>query len=184
MALGSVGATCAVSAEIDDLQFALGEGPGVDAFTFGRPVLEPDLAHPAQPRWLAFTGPAVSAGAGSVFAFPLRVGTVRLGALSLHAEGPGRLTAEQHADAEAAAEDAAEAVLAMQAGGPCGTLAAELEAGSNLRYAVHQAAGMVSVQLDVSVAEALVCLRAHAFGHQRPLADVAADVVGRRLRLE
>ena len=39
---------------------------------------------------------------------------------------------------------------------------------------------MVSAQLDVSVGQALIRLRAYAFGNDRPLAEVAADVVGRR----
>ena len=50
------------------------------------------------------------------------------------------------------------------------------------RAEVHQATGMVSVQLGVSLAEALVRLRAHAWAEDRLLADVAADVVARRLR--
>ena len=41
---------------------------------------------------------------------------------------------------------------------------------------------MVSVQLGVSVTEALIRLRAYAFSHDRPLRDVAEDVVARRLR--
>jgi hypothetical protein len=41
---------------------------------------------------------------------------------------------------------------------------------------------MVAAQLDVSLAEALVRLRAHAFGHDRRLTDVAQDVVARKLR--
>jgi hypothetical protein len=41
---------------------------------------------------------------------------------------------------------------------------------------------MVSAQLDVSVAQALIRLRGYAFGQGRPLADVARDVVARRLR--
>jgi hypothetical protein len=43
---------------------------------------------------------------------------------------------------------------------------------------------MVSVQLDVSVGEALVRLRAHAFGSDRPLAEVARDVIDRRLKFD
>jgi hypothetical protein len=41
---------------------------------------------------------------------------------------------------------------------------------------------MVSVQLSVSVAEALTRLRGRAFAEDRPLADLAADIVDRRLR--
>ena len=177
-----MGSTGSVSAMLDDLQYTLGEGPSVDAYALGQPVLEPDLANPAAPRWLAFTGPAVDAGVRAVFAFPLGVGSVRLGALSLHAGFPGELSEDQHADALVTAEIAAEAVLAMQAGTWADRLAVELEDGSNLQSLVHQAAGMVSAQLDVTVAEALVRLRAHAFGDQRLLADVATEVVSRRLR--
>jgi hypothetical protein len=63
-----------------------------------------------------------------------------------------------------------------------GTLGADLEAGGNFRFVVHQAAGMVAVQLGVPVADALVHLRARAFSSDRPVADVADDVINRRLR--
>jgi hypothetical protein len=42
---------------------------------------------------------------------------------------------------------------------------------------------MVSVQQGISVTEALIRLRAHAFSNDRLLADVAQDVIARRLRL-
>jgi hypothetical protein len=77
---------------------------------------------------------------------------------------------------------AARAVLAIQADAPAGELAAELEATGDFRLVVHQASGMVSVQLDISIAEALVRLRAYAFANGRPLTDVARDVVNRTLR--
>src|SRR5579862_5352196 len=51
---GSLCATDAVSHLIEDLQYSLGEGPCVEAYEQDRVVLEPDLADPATPRWLAF----------------------------------------------------------------------------------------------------------------------------------
>ncbi len=51
----------------------------------------------------------------------------------------------------------------------------------NDRAEVHQATGMILAQLDVPVQDAFVRLRAHAFAARRPLADVARDVVARRL---
>ena len=51
----------------------------MDAYQQDRVVAEPDLADPVTRRWLAFTPPALRAGARAVFGFPLRVGTVRLG---------------------------------------------------------------------------------------------------------
>jgi hypothetical protein len=181
---GSMCTTNDVSALIEDLQYELGEGPCVDAHNAGRPVLEPDLAHPDEPRWPAFTASVLEAGARAVFGFPLHVGAVRLGALNLYCDRPGPLSEDQYADAVVMAEIAAQAVLAMQAGAPPGELAAELEAGGDFRYVVHQASGMVSAQLDVSVGVALIRLRAYAFANDRPLNQVAEDVVARRLRFD
>lgn len=173
-----------VSELVEQLQFDLGEGPCVEAHRTSRPVAEPDLADPAQPRWLAFTGAAVAAGVRAVFGFPLQVGAVRLGALNLYRDRPGRLDDDQYADALVMADIATHALLAMQASAPPGALAAELESGGNFQFVVHQATGMTSVQLDVSLGQALLRLRGHAFGHDRTLTEVAKDVVDRRLRLD
>jgi hypothetical protein len=181
---GSVCTTNEVSDRIERLQYALGEGPCVDACNLDRPVLEPDLAIPATPRWPAFAGPAIDAGVGAVFGFPLQVGAVRLGALHLYRDRPGALTGDQHADALVMADVAAQAILVLQANAPPGKLAVELEAGANFEYVVHQAAGMIAAQLDTNITNALVRLRAYAFGNDRPLAEVAAQVVTRKLRFD
>ncbi len=181
---GSLCTTNAVSEIIEQLQYELGEGPCVDAYEQTQPVLEPDLADPSTPRWPAFAGPALDAGVRAIFGFPLHVGAVRLGALNLYSDRPGMLSDEQHADALVMADVAAEAVLLLQANAPRGGLAAELEKGADFHYVVHQASGMVAAQLDVSVGQALVRLRAYAFGNDRPLADVARDVVARELRFD
>jgi hypothetical protein len=180
---GSLCTSNKVSQLIEELQYTLGEGPCVDAYQQDRVVTEPDLADPVTRRWLAFTPPALLAGARAVFGFPLRVGTVRLGALNLYRDCPGPLSGDQHADALVIADVAARWVLEAQAGAPFGAVAEELEAGANFHFVVHNAAGMVSVQEGISVTEALIRLRAFAFSNDRLLADVAEDVVARRLRL-
>jgi hypothetical protein len=181
---GSVCSTDDTSALIEELQYELGEGPCVDAYHQDQPVLEPDLAAPDTPRWVAFTPAAVKAGARAIFGFPLQVGAVRLGAMNLYCDTPGGLSDDQHADALVMADIAAQAVLVLQANAPPGRLAAELEAGGEFQYVVHQASGMVAAQLEVSVGQALIRLRAHAFGNDRPLSDVARDVVARNLRFD
>jgi GAF domain-containing protein len=167
----------------EDLQFTLGEGPCVDAYRQDSPVSEPDLAAPVTARWPAFTPPAVSGGVRAIFGFPLRVGSVRLGALNLYRGRPGPLTDSQHADALAMADVAARWVLNAQAGAPADAVAADLEARADFHFSVHNAAGIVSVQEEISVSEALVRLRAFSFGNDIPLADVARDVIARKLRL-
>ena len=180
---GSLCASNEVSHLIEDLQYTLGEGPCVDAYQQDRVVAEPDLADPVTRRWFGFTPPALEAGVRAVFGFPLRVGAVRLGALNLYRDWPGPLTGDQHADALVVADLAARWVLEAQAGAPADAVAEALESGADFHFVVHNAAGMVSVQQGVSVTEALIRLRAYAFSNDRLLADVADDVVARRLRL-
>jgi GAF domain-containing protein len=180
---GSLCTSNEVSHLIEELQYTLGEGPCVDAYQQDRVVAEPDLANPVTGRWLAFSPPALQAGVRAVFGFPLRVGAVRLGALNLYRDCPGPLSGDQHADALVVAGVAARWVLEAQAGAASGAVAGELEIGADFHFVVHNAAGMVSVQEGISVTEALIRLRAFAFSNERLLAEVAEDVVARRLRL-
>jgi hypothetical protein len=178
---GSLCSTNDVSQLIEDLQYTLGEGPCLDAYQQNRVGAEPDLADPATRRWFAFTPPALQAGVRAVFGFPLRVGTVRLGALNLYREWSGPLSDDQNADALVMAD-----VAARCAGRPGRSLpgrwpASWRSAPTSLRC---NAAGMVSVQSGISVAEAPHPLRAFAFSHDRQLADVAQDVIDRKLRLQ
>jgi hypothetical protein len=173
----------AAAATILDLCFTLGEGPGLDAHRHGAPVAEPDLAAPLRIRWPSFAPSALAAGVGAVFSFPLRVGGARLGALTLHGDRPGPLSDDQHADALVMAWVVMTAILAQQADAPPGALAHDLATLSDSRAEVHQACGMLSVQLEIGLTEAAVRLRAHAYAEDRPLAEVAREVVARRLRL-
>src|SRR6266516_179675 len=181
---GSLCSTDEVSQLIEELQYTLGEGPCVDAYQQDKVVAEPDLADPAAPRWPAFTPPVLDAGVRAVFGFPLRVGTVRLGALNLYRDRHGPLTGDQHADALALADVAARWVLEAQAGAAPDAVAQELEAGADFHFVVHNAADIVSVQQQISITEALIRLRAYAFSHDRLLAKVAEAVIAPRLRLE
>lgn len=179
-----VGASNAVSARIEELQETLGEGPSVDAHETGQTVSEPDLAMPRRPRWVAFGPAALAAGVGALFALPLRIGGVRLGVLTLYQDRPGELSVGQHLDAHVLANMVATTILSTQAGTVAGSSGPALDGLLDHRAEVHQASGMVSVQLGVGVGEAMVRLRAHAYAADRLLTDVAADVVARRLRFD
>ena len=181
---GSLCSSNKVSASIEDFQYTLGEGPCVDAYTRNEPVLEPDLADPVTARWIAFSPLALQAGARAVFGFPIKTGHVRLGALNLYRDAPGELRADQLADSLVMAAGAARAVVALQAPATPGALPSQLEGVASLRAAVHQATGMVSAQLGVSVAEALVRIRAFAFSAGRTVDEVAQEIVARQLRFD
>src|SRR6266550_5598205 len=91
---GSLCSTNEVSHLIEELQYTLGEGPCVDAYQQDKVVTEPDLAEPVTRRWVAFTPPVLRAGVRALFGFPLRIGTVRLGALNLYRDRPGPLSGQ------------------------------------------------------------------------------------------
>ncbi|MBB6033642.1 GAF and ANTAR domain-containing protein [Phytomonospora endophytica] len=178
-------ATDKPAARIEGWQLDFGEGPTVDAYQRGGPVLAPDLdSLESITRWPVFATQASGEGVKAAFAFPMQVGAIRLGALNLYRLAPGPLDGDQIADALAFADAACVLLLADAEGERTG--AADLtwyrDGQSTSQIHVHQATGMVLVQLNVSAESALARLRAYAFAHNRPLAEVARDVVDRKLR--
>lgn len=162
----------------------LGEGPASDAHRTQAAVLEPDLVAPANARWLSYAPAATAAGVRAVFAAPLHVGAARLGALSVWRDEPGGLSVDEHANLLVLADVATRLVLDLQASES--TAVAELVDGDLLGFenVVHQASGMVSVQLGATLEVALLRLRAHAFTAGRSLSEVSHEIVDRRLRLD
>jgi ANTAR domain-containing protein len=160
-----------------ELQVTVGEGPAMDAWRMGGPVLVADLDAPdGQRRWPLFAPLAVDAGARGLFAFPLVVGAIQGGMLTFHRAGTGSLDPTALLNALAFARMALGLVLAEQAGLRDADDALPLH-----NPQLHQATGMISAQLRVGVDEAFVRLRGRAFATQRPLAELAADVVARRV---
>jgi hypothetical protein len=167
---------------VQELQ--LGEGPSVDAWASVEPVLEPDLAHPALLRWPAFAPRAVAAGMLAAFAFPLHLGAIRIGVLVLYRDRAGALDGHQLAYGLVLADLATSVILGLQSGAPAEELHELLSSEPPHWAEVHQATGIVSVQLGVGLDEAFVRLRAHAFAEGHPVREIAGEVVAHRLRLE
>ena len=178
-----------VSEQLAELQLTLGEGPSLDASASGGPVLASDLgAGESGRRWPAFAPAACQAGAAAIFAFPLRIGAIRAGVMGLYRERPGPLNAAQLGDALIFADTATLLLLDSRdpaAGRPRrGPARAASPPDLTLHRAeIDQATGMLTEQLGVGIAEAFIRLRAYAYAHDRRLADVARDIVARRLRL-
>ena len=178
----TLAATDATAELLEDLQFTFNEGACMEAARTGNPVLVGDLRHSGEvERWPMFAAAVMERSAvRAVFALPLQWGAVNLGVLDLYRLQPGALDDAQLRDAIAAADAAALMMLGLRTDPDQGG-ADWLDHAVANRAEVHQAAGMVSVQLDVTAAEALARMRAHAFLHDRLLIDVARDVVTRQL---
>jgi hypothetical protein len=173
-----------VASMVEELTLTLGEGPGVDALVDG-PALVADLAAAGcLARWPVFAPAATRAGVRAVFALPLRIGAIRLGVLDLYRAEPGGLDAEQLADALVLADTMGALLLDEAAGSRHRADGSWPEHAGAQHPVVHQATGMVLVQLGVTATVALIRLRAYAYAHDRRLRDVASDVVGRRLRFD
>jgi hypothetical protein len=169
--------------QLEDLQFALGEGPCSDAFTTGLSVSEPDLAACSASTWPQFAGLAFDLGARAVFAFPLRLDTNPIGVLTLYQDSVGPLTEEQAADSAVVATVLAHVISSIQATSTPPLLASELSDVNAHRAEVHQASGMIAIQLDTDVGTALMRMRAHAYATDQSVALVAQEIVAHRLRL-
>ena len=173
-------ATDDLATEIERLQLTLGEGPCVDSSTSGSPVLVPDLTDAGDVvarRWPVFREEATRLGARAIFAFPIRFGAIGLGAVDLYRRSPGPLEGRELTRALASVDGVGIAVLEAPEhyGDP--------SAPATTNMVVHQAAGMVMAQLDSSIEEAMVRLRATAFAEGRTVNDFAVDVVNGRRRL-
>ncbi len=173
-------ATDATAELLEDLQFSLGEGACVEAAVTGRPVLVPDLHHSTEvSRWPIFAAAVVEqSDVAALFAVPFQWETINLGVLDLYRTAPGSLSDAQLRDVMRAADMAALMFLGLRTDPGEG---AWLDHSLHGRAEIHQATGMVVVQLGINVTDALARLRAYAFVEQRLLSDVAHDVVSRRL---
>ncbi|ATY16415.1 hypothetical protein CU254_16880 [Amycolatopsis sp. AA4] len=177
-----LGASDPWAARLAELEYTAGEGPGTEAFETGSAVLVPDLTI-GQVRWPGFAQTALATGLGAAFAFPLRFGDVRLGTLELVRHRPGELAAAETRDAALAADLTTAALLrqsreAERAG-------REFAPSTAVSYQdVHIATGMLAARLRISLDDAFARLRAHAYSSNRPLLDVAKDVLERRTTLE
>jgi hypothetical protein len=174
---GTVAATDSSALELEELQFSLGEGPCVDASVSGRPVLQPDLGRTARQRWPVFAAGAEDAGLAAVFAFPLRVGGIRVGVLDLYRTTAGVLSDDELADALCFADAATALLLHLQAQDAGVGLPLDSLTVLDDRAEVHQATGVVSVQAVVGLQDALLLLRARAYADQRPIGKLAHDVL-------
>ncbi|QGK68734.1 hypothetical protein GIY23_10945 [Allosaccharopolyspora coralli] len=174
---GLVHASNDVSAGLEDLQLTVGEGPCLDTFTTGGPVLVDDLAQ-AHQRWPAFAEQAHTLGAAAVFSFPLQVGVIRLGSLDCYRDATGPLGQAAITDALILADLATHTIMTELDGHATDDVSWLADPHAE----IHQASGMVRIQLGSSTEAALLRMRAHAYTHELALTDVARHIVARELR--
>jgi GAF domain/ANTAR domain len=200
-------ATDSRARQLDEDQFTLGEGPTLDAFDTASTVLAVDLrTNPWRTRWPLFVPAAERLSFRAALSFPLLAGARSLGVMTVYGSRPvdideQRLTrAKNTADqvtmtllnAPQATEEGrdgapADAVPDVRSPDPDDTTSASPAPGDIVVYyraEIYQASGMIMAQLNCTIDEAMARLRAYAFAHDRPLQEVARQVVDRKVRFE
>jgi hypothetical protein len=170
-----LGGSDGLAQQIEDLQFTLGDGPCVTAFNEAHPVLLADVwDRDVSYRWPTFAEQVRAVPVRGLFAFPLQLGAIGIGALNLHRSRPGELQEER--EALVVADAVTTALVNYQFGAPF--LEAELfDVSWSAHAEVHQATGAVAAQRGISTGEALTRLRAYAFRAARPIHALARDVL-------
>ena len=168
-----------LAARVETLQFELGEGPHWEALKVGAPVLCPDLL--AAASWPVFSTAAQDLGVRAVFAFPMKLGAAVVGVVDLYCLSPQSFNAQQTSLATSMADRTAAAAVNRATRSANDHVVRDNETTPALRREVHQATGIIQVQLDTNATEAFTRLRAYAFSSGRGVDDVARDVVSRAL---
>lgn len=170
----TVWATDPTSADLENLQDVIGEGPSHEAFDSGRPVVvRVDAVTPGPYAVFADMAEDLS-GAVTIWALPMRPTGTTIGVLTLYRRSGGlRRTLTE-------AQLVADAIRAALLEDAQSEVPSSLAAWSD-RAVVHQATGMVVAQLGVPPVDALALLRAHAYTFSTTLKAVAWAVVSRHL---
>lgn len=165
-------ATHVVVLEVDHLQYALKQGPCVEATRDAKVVVADDLM--AEQRW-PLLAPRVTevSGIRNLAAFQLYVGDDSLGALNLYAHSPASLDQGALEAAKTYATHAALAFAQARESSRAEHLAVAVQ--SNRRIGV--AIGILMTQHLVDEEEAFALLRRVSQASNRKLRDVAEQVI-------
>lgn len=148
------------------------EGPCLDCFRAGEPVVNSSLAE-AGTRWPLFAPHAIAAGFQSVHALPMRLRNQTIGALNIFGNEDVRFAPEDVRIVQALADVATIALLQERSIAHSEAITEQLQGALNSRIAIEQAKGALSRIHDVGVDEAFALMRTYARDHQRRLVDVA-----------
>jgi ANTAR domain len=166
-------------------QYTVGEGPSLLAFTSGRPVTIPDTSAAWTASWWpTLTREVAHLPMASVFCFPMQLGAIDIGVCSLYRSSTGEMNAKDVSIVVDALELATLVLLQLRGHDHHESLVGRwLAVDGHSRRTVHQAIGMLMVQLRVSSETAFARLRAQSFVADRDIEQVADDVVNRGLQL-
>jgi GAF domain-containing protein len=163
------------AAELDDLQFATGIGPGPEAMHSENPVYVPGLADSS--RWPVLAATAAQLGAASVLCHGLFVHRPAqwstLGAFTLYSATPDAFSDEDQEFGSILAAYVSVAVAMAHRRDEVDRREAALHRGLSTRDVIGQAKGILMERQHLSAGDAFDLLRRASQRLNRKLADVA-----------
>ena len=153
------------------------EGPCLEAFRTGQPVINVDL-RAAGDRWPKFAPRAAALGYQAVHAFPLRLRQQVIGAMNVFGMRKGGDFHDTDITVMQALADVASIALIQERAIRRGeVLSEQLQSALNSRIVIEQAKGAVAQARGISVDDAFARIRGYARRRNRRLTDVAHTIV-------
>jgi GAF domain-containing protein len=152
------------------------DGPGLDAITSGRPVVNADLGEAAA-RWPIFAPAALAAGLQSVHAFPMRLRNQTIGALNIFGADTSRFDPDDVRVVQALADVATIAILQERTRHQAEVITEQLQVALNSRIVIEQAKGALARSESITVSEAFDVMLTTARVTGQKLADIARSVI-------
>jgi transcriptional regulator with GAF, ATPase, and Fis domain len=148
------------------------QGPCLDCFRSGLPVMAADLVAAAS-RWPRFAPAAREAGFAAVQALPMRLREQVIGALNLFRVAPGAFEPADIRVGQALADVATISLLQERSMRHSDTLNEQLQTALNSRVIIEQAKGKLAERLGLDMDQAFNLLREAARTSNRGLSDLA-----------
>lgn len=159
------------------------EGPCLDAYSTGQPVVCTDLRLFSD-AWPVFASEALDSGFLSVYAFPLRLRNNTLGALNLFRTNSRQMPETDIRLAQALGDSATIAILQDQAIRDVSLEAGRLQHALDSRITIEQAKGMLAERSNIDMSDAFERMRTYSRANNRQLTAVAADIIAGTLPLD
>ena len=159
----------------DNSQYILEEGPCLQAWASGKPVLVENVR--ADTRWPEWLPAAAALGLGSVVSAPLLAGDSILGAVKVYAREAGTFDAASVALMELFAAQASIFIINVQARESAQTLTEMLQDALAGREVIAAARGVLMARYGIDEASAMQQLLTESRRERKPLREISAELV-------
>jgi GAF domain-containing protein len=180
--LRSVASSTEVARMLDLFELQNQEGPCLDCFRSGLPIVNRSLADPG--AWPRFASEAQRLGFRMVHAVPMRLRGQVIGAVNIFSTAVEHLSEDDVAVAQALADVATIALLQERGIREARVLNEQLQSALHSRVVIEQAKGVLAERRQVDVGRAFELLRSHARSTNQKLGDVATAVIEGTLSAE